>query len=92
MALVNCRHFVGGDCQLHQWFECPLVERGDGVAVISFNDFMKRRDGSRSECANGLKQVELLGFVSIEQGPRPLRCDPRRRNPLRNKHQEFGGK
>ena len=51
---------LGCACQLHQWLECPLVERGDGVAVISFNDFMKRRDVSRSECANGLKQVELL--------------------------------
>ena len=52
------------------------VERGGGVAVLSFNDFMRRCGVSRSACANGLKQVELLGFASIQIGRRPQRATP----------------
>ena len=47
------------------------VQRGGGVAVISFNDFVRRCDLSRSACAAGLRQTELLGFISMELGPRP---------------------
>jgi hypothetical protein len=47
------------------------VARGGGVAVISFNDLLRRIDLSRGAAANGLKQVELLGFVSDDIGPRP---------------------
>ena len=39
--------------------------------MISFNDFVRRCDLSRSACAAGLRQTELLGFISMELGPRP---------------------
>ena len=49
------------------------VERGGGVVVISFADFARRCDVSHSAAYSGLKQVALLGFASVETGPRPRR-------------------
>jgi len=44
------------------------VERG--MASISLNDFTQRFGCSRAGARYGLKQCALLGFVSIDMGPR----------------------
>ena len=49
------------------------VKRVGGVVVIGFADFARRCDVSHSAAYSGLKQVVLLGFASVETGPRPRR-------------------
>ena len=49
------------------------VKRVGGVVVIGFADFARRCDVSHSAAYSGLKQVALLGFASVETGPRPRR-------------------
>ena len=47
------------------------IARGGGVAVMDFNSIVRRADMSRGATANGLKQIEMLGFASIDMGPSP---------------------
>lgn len=47
------------------------IARGGGVAVMDFNSIVRRTDMSRGATANGLKQIEMLGFASIDMGPSP---------------------
>ena len=44
------------------------VAHGGGVAAISFSDIERQCGMSTATC--GLRQVKLLGFVSVETGPR----------------------
>ena len=38
---------------------------------MDFNSIVRRTDMSRGATANGLKQIEMLGFASIDMGPSP---------------------
>ena len=39
--------------------------------MLTFNQILRRCDMSRSACAAGLRQIEMLGFVSVEMGSAP---------------------
>ena len=45
------------------------VAHGGGVAVLTFNQILRRCDLSRSAAANGLKQIELWRFEIQMGGP-----------------------
>ena len=49
------------------------VTHGGGVAAISFSDIERSCGMIHGTCGFALRQVKLLGFVSVERGPGPRR-------------------
>ena len=49
------------------------VTHGGGVAAISFGDIERSCGMIHGTCGFALRQVKLLGFVSVERGPGPRR-------------------
>ena len=49
------------------------VTHGGGVAAISFSDIERQCGMIHGTCGFALRQVRLLGFVSVERGPGPRR-------------------
>ena len=49
------------------------VAHGGGMAAISFSDIERQCGMIHGTCGFALRQVRLLGFVSVERGPGPRR-------------------